>query len=96
MASPPTSTLNPAEDEERERSGGTVIWLFVVLVLLPFGLFFLAFAVTRRADPETFLAGQEKLHPLMGAINTGVLLTGGWLAARGVLANRMGAGAREL
>jgi nitric oxide reductase NorE protein len=85
-----SSALARPKDGERELSGGTVIWLFVVIELLTFGLFFLAFAVARRADPETFLAGQAQLHPLMGAINTGVLLTGGWLAARGVLANRAG------
>ncbi len=74
----------------RELPGGTVIWLFVAIELLTFGLFFLAFAVARRADPEIFLAGQAQLHPLKGAVNTGVLLTGGWLAAWGVLANRSG------
>ncbi len=73
----------------RELSGGTVIWLFVAIELLTFGLFFVGFAASRRSDPALFLAGQGKLHPLSGAINTIVLLTGGWLAARGVLANRL-------
>ena len=82
--------MNLSSEGERELSGGLVIWLFVVVELLTFGLFFLAFAVSRRADPEVFLAGQAQLHPLLGAINTGVLLSGGWLAARGVLSNRAG------
>lgn len=51
-------------------------------------MFFVAFAAARRADPATFAAGQAQLHPLLGAIHTCVLLTGGWFAARGVLANR--------
>ena len=72
----------------RELPGGTVIWLFVAVELLTFGLFFLGFAVARRADPASFAAGQSQLHPLLGVINTCVLLTGGWFAARGVLANR--------
>ena len=75
-------------DDRRELSGGTVIWLFVSIELLTFGLFFVGFAAARRSDPATFLTGQQQLHPLYGAINTGVLLCGGWLAARGVLANR--------
>jgi len=75
---------------ERELSGGTVIWLFVAVELLTFGLFFVGFAAARRTDPALFLAGQQQLHPLLGAINTAVLLSGGWLAARGVLANRSG------
>jgi nitric oxide reductase NorE protein len=73
-----------------ELSGGTVIWLFVALELLTFGLFFLAYAAMRGGDVATFDAAQAMLHPGLGAINTGVLLTGGWLAARGVLANRNG------
>ncbi|MBW2241152.1 MAG: cytochrome c oxidase subunit 3 [Deltaproteobacteria bacterium] len=74
----------------RELPGGTVIWLFVAIELLTFGLFFVGFAWARRSNPAPFLAGQGQLHPLLGAINTGVLLSGGWLAARGVLANRSG------
>lgn len=72
----------------RELSGGTVIWLFVAIELLTFGLFFVGFAVARRSDPASFAAGQAQLHPVLGTLNTCVLLTGGWLAARGVLANR--------
>jgi len=72
----------------RELSGGTVIWLFVAIELLTFGLFFVGFAAARRSEPALFAAGQAQLHPLLGAINTCVLLSGGWLAARGVLANR--------
>lgn len=83
----PIDTPRPA----RELSGGTVVWLFVGVELLTFALFFVAFAAARRSDPASFSAGQAQLHPLMGAINTCVLLTGGWLAARGVLANRRGA-----
>ena len=71
-----------------EPSGGTVVWLFVAIELLTFGLFFVAFAAARRADPMSFAAGQAQLHPALGALNTCVLLTGGWLAARGALANR--------
>lgn len=69
-------------------SGGTVVWLFVAVELLTFGLFFVSFAAARRSDPATFAEGQAQLHPLLGTINTCALLTGGWFAARGVLANR--------
>jgi nitric oxide reductase NorE protein len=72
----------------RELSGGTVIWLFVAIELLTFGLFFVGFAVAGRADPESFAVGRAQLHPMLGAINTCVLLTGGLFAALGVLANR--------
>ncbi len=82
------SNRSRAARTDRALSGGTVIWLFVAIELLTFGLFFVGFAAARRADPEPFLAGQAQLHPLLGAVNTGVLLCGGWCAARGVLANR--------
>jgi nitric oxide reductase NorE protein len=54
----------------RELPGGTVIWIFVALELLTFGLFFIGFASARRADPASFAAGQTTLHPLLGALNT--------------------------
>ncbi len=65
-----------------------MIWLFVAIELLTFGLFFVAFAAAYRSSPAVFAAGQAQVHPLLGAVNTAVLLCGGWLAARGVLANR--------
>lgn len=75
---------------ERELPGGVVLWLFVAVELLTFGLFFFTFALGRRVDPASFAAGQAELHPLLGMLNTCVLLTGGWLAAYGVLAHRRG------
>jgi nitric oxide reductase NorE protein len=83
------SNAAPVPPAARELTGGTVVWLFVAIELLTFGLFFVAFAAARRSDPMSFTAGQEQLHPFLGALNTGVLLTGGWLAARGVLSNRL-------
>ncbi|MGH0034200.1 MAG: cytochrome c oxidase subunit 3 [Myxococcota bacterium] len=80
----PAATPRPS----RELSGGTVVWLFVAIELVTFGLFFVAFAAARRSDPASFVADQTQLHHLLGTLNTCVLLTGGWLAARGVLANR--------
>lgn len=84
---PGTPSAQPAP---RELPGGTVLWLFVAVELLTFGLFFATFAMARRADPTSFAAGQAQLHPLLGTINTCVLLTGGFAAARGVLAHRGG------
>lgn len=79
-----------AAPARRELPGGTVLWLFVAVELLTFGMFFVTFAFGWRADPAVFSAGQAQLHPLLGTLNTCVLLTGGLLAARGVLANRAG------
>jgi nitric oxide reductase NorE protein len=82
----------PLEQEgtTRDLPGGTVLWIFVALELLTFGLFFVAYASARRADPATFAAGTAQLHTFLGAVNTCVLLTGGLFAAQGVLANARG------
>jgi len=80
-----------SEERTRELPGGTVIWIFVALELLTFGLFFIASADARRSDPTIFGEGASRLHTLLGAINTGVLLTGGLFVAQAVLANARGA-----
>lgn len=78
------------QESTAELSGGTVVWLFVALELLTFGLFFLGYAAARSGDAALFDESQRRLHVPWGAINTLVLLTGSWLAARAVLANRRG------
>ncbi len=70
--------------------GGGVIWVVIASELLTFGLFFGAYAAAYGADPETFRASQALLHPGSGAVNTAVLLTGSWMAARAVIAHRHG------
>lgn len=80
-------------------SGDLAMWFIVAIEMLTFGLFFVVFAVARARDPATFQAGQAMLDLNLGAINTVLLLTGSWCAARGVLALRRGgieAGARWL
>ncbi len=80
-------------------SGDLAMWFIVAIEMLTFGLFFVVFAVARSRDPSTFQAGQSALDLDLGAINTVLLLSGSWCAARGVLALRQGgaaAGARWL
>lgn len=71
-------------------SGDLAMWFIVGIEMLTFGLFFVVFAVARARDPATFHAGQSTLDLNLGAINTVLLLTGSWCAARGVLALRGG------
>jgi hypothetical protein len=42
-------------DAERELSGGTVIWLFVAIELLTFGMFFVGFAAGISTGIERLL-----------------------------------------
>lgn len=83
----------------RHLIGDLAMWFIVGIEMLTFGLFFVVFAVARAQDPAVFRAGQATLDLDLGAINTVLLLTGSWCAARGVLALRQGgqkAGARWL
>lgn len=79
-----------APDEAVRLSGDLAMWFIVAIEMLTFGLFFIVFAVARSRDPATFQAGQATLDLNLGAINTVLLLTGSWCAARGVLALRHG------
>ncbi|MBR9970797.1 cytochrome c oxidase subunit 3 family protein [Magnetospirillum sp. J10] len=68
------------------------MWVLIISELLVFGAFFVAFGVARMLDVETFRAGQALLDVRMGGLNTLVLVTSGWLAAKAVQRGAEGAG----
>ncbi|WP_247892493.1 cytochrome c oxidase subunit 3 [Azospirillum sp. Sh1] len=71
--------------------GNLMMWILIFSELAVFGAAFIGFAVARVLDPATFAAGQAHLNGTAGALNTMVLVTSGYLAARGVAAGRRGA-----
>lgn len=71
--------------------GNLMMWILIFSELAVFGVAFLGFAVARVLDPATFAAGQAHLNGTAGALNTMVLVTSGYLAAKGVAAGRRGA-----
>ncbi len=71
----------------RSLPGGEVIWLVVLLELLTFALFFLAFADSHTEAPDIYAQSQAKLHVGAATINTAILLIASWAAARAVLAH---------
>ncbi|AWB09058.1 copper oxidase (plasmid) [Azospirillum humicireducens] len=71
--------------------GNLMMWILIFSELAVFGAAFLGFAVARVLDPATFAAGQAHLNGTLGALNTMVLVTSGYLAARAVAAGRRGA-----
>lgn len=80
-------------------AGDLVVWLLVLVELLTFGILFAAFAVTRVREAALFAAGQATLELSTGAINTALLVSASWCAARAVHAVRANAsqqGARWL
>lgn len=66
--------------------GNPIMWVLVISELAVFGAAFLSFGVARALDPATFRAGQALLDLRLGGLNTLLLVTSGWLAAKAVQA----------
>lgn len=73
---------------KRELPGDIAVWMLILVEITTFGLMFLAFSWMRAYERDTFLLGQELLHPLAGLINTIALLTGSYFVAQAVMLNR--------
>ncbi|MCF8510388.1 MAG: cytochrome c oxidase subunit 3 [Rhodobacteraceae bacterium] len=70
--------------------GDLMIWVLIVSELLVFGAGLLAFLAVRLTDPEGFAEAQDHLHRVGAGVNTLILITSGWLAARGATAAEQG------
>jgi len=68
--------------------GDPMIWVLIFSELVAFGLFLGAFMVARAVHPTVFAAGQATLDSHLAGLNTLVLVTSGWAAARGTAAAR--------
>jgi nitric oxide reductase NorE protein len=62
--------------------GDPMIWVLIFSELAAFGLFLGAFVVARAIHPAVFAAGQAALDSNLAGLNTIVLVTSGWAAAR--------------
>lgn len=71
--------------------GDLAMWFFIFAELLVFGIFFLAYAFARAADPLLFTASQARIDQLGGAINTVLLITSSYAVARAVAAVKVDA-----
>jgi nitric oxide reductase NorE protein len=70
--------------------GNPIMWILIISELLVFGAFFLGFGAARIFDVETFQASQAMLDIRLGGLNTLILVTSGWLAAKAVQASAEG------
>lgn len=61
--------------------GNALMWVLILSEMLVFSAFFLLFSWQRAVDTALFDASQQLLDPLVGGLNTMVLLTSGLLAA---------------
>ncbi|NRP49876.1 putative cytochrome c oxidase subunit 3 [Aliiroseovarius sp. xm-v-201] len=64
--------------------GDLMIWVLIVSELLVFGAGLLAFLGVRIMDPVGFAQDQDSLNRVAGAVNTIVLISSGFCAARAV------------
>lgn len=64
--------------------GGVLIWLFVFVELIAFGLGLFALAYSRNHESELFFREQKNLNFYLGLLLTFLLLTSGWLIAESV------------
>lgn len=67
--------------------GNPLMWVLIISELLVFAAFFAVYAWMRVGDSALFLASQRQLHPLVGGVNTLLLLTSGLFAALAVEAS---------
>ena len=68
--------------------GDPMMWVLILSELVAFGLFLGTFAVARIVNHAAFASGQAVLDSRLAALNTVVLVTSGWAAARGTAAAR--------
>lgn len=62
--------------------GDLMMWVLIVSELLVFGAGLAAFLAVRITDPSGFAAARASLSPAFAGINTFILITSGFLAAR--------------
>ncbi|MGO4908061.1 cytochrome c oxidase subunit 3 family protein [Pseudorhodobacter sp. W20_MBD10_FR17] len=62
--------------------GDLMMWVLIISELLVLGAGLLAFMAVRITDPAGFAAAQDHLHRTAAGVNTVVLVTSGYIAAR--------------
>ncbi|WP_406857074.1 cytochrome c oxidase subunit 3 family protein [Alsobacter sp. KACC 23698] len=70
--------------------GHPMMWVLILSELVVFGVMLCAFAMARRLHPDLFAVGQAQLSPILATINTALLITSGWCAARGSASAALG------
>ncbi|HET9240132.1 MAG TPA: cytochrome c oxidase subunit 3 family protein [Oligoflexus sp.] len=64
---------------EQQKAAATAgMWVFLTSEIMFFGAIFSAFLIYGYLYPEVFAHFSQKLHLLLGSLNTGILLTSSW------------------
>lgn len=75
--------VDPHHDPIGDKVG---MWLFLFTEIILFGGLFIVYAVYRSSFPDAFHTAAAELNPLMGAVNTAVLLTSSLTMALSIVA----------
>jgi nitric oxide reductase NorE protein len=70
--------------KEEYPPGDYAVWIIIYVELLTFALFFLGYAISRKADIELFNGSQEILSQTSGFINTFILITSSYFVVKAV------------
>lgn len=70
--------------KEKYPPGDFAVWIIIYVELLTFGLFFLGYIISRRANIELFNKSQEVLSQTSGFINTFILITSSYFVVKAV------------
>jgi nitric oxide reductase NorE protein len=87
----PSPVERPADGMKRANGdlpGDEGVWFFVIADMAMFAVFFLLFMVGQAQDPETYRQSRGLLDPMLGLLNTLILLISGWWIVRAVEAAR--------
>ncbi|MFW2829424.1 cytochrome c oxidase subunit 3 [Sphingomonas sp. ID0503] len=71
--------------------GDEGVLFFICADMAMFAVFFLLFMMGQAQDPDTYRTSRASLDPLLGLLNTLVLIGSGWLMVKAVEAGRNGA-----
>jgi nitric oxide reductase NorE protein len=70
--------------------GHPMMWVLILSEMVAFGMLLVTFSVAGAVNRPMFASGQAQLDPMLGGLNTLVLVTSGWLAALSVEARAVG------
>lgn len=76
------AAASTTQDGENPDSDDFLLWILVWSELAAFGILFAAFMIAGTVQADRFAAARHHLDTPLAVLNTAILLTSGWLAAR--------------
>ena len=91
MSRPEALAQDPqAVTGQRRLAGDEGVWFFITADITMFAVFFALFVVERYKAVALFETSRQKLDPVLGVLNTLILLSSSWLVALAVHSARSG------